>query len=601
MGGSPLIHVENGDNSLGGYVMNKTALIDRVAGPALTLILAATLAACGGGGGSGQPQGSSSPPAGTFVRTLSASPDFDTNMPFNTDLQSRVQQLYPAEWIRASGYINSLGFTRYSDQADPVTCNEVTIKLGHTDEPELDYPGSANVENGEGSHVTVLDNDTVIIPAGNAGEYFDIPLSAPFYYNGKDNLVVEVLRTTECDGEVLLAWAYKSNAAFESGYVVEPYGTTTDAYRPARFRFAGGDTQVHPQGVASTSYVPFQGLYLDRRAQFLYRSGDINGEGPIAGIAFKSGDPPGADSAYTVDITLGHTTLSSLEPAFADNINVGSPVTVASQLEFVIPAYMPAGSMIWLPMTSTFDYNGTDNLVVDIKVTSAPNSPLPLTASATGAGVRRIAASSTDPVAGLSDATVPHIGVRFHGGKVGVLRSIATGWIDGAVYTDTFPFGLDPAGRRQYLYRSAELGGSGQITRLACRIGNNDVDMVEGDYTVTLAHTTATTLVSGFETNLTNPTTTNRTTVHSGPLIMPARLQGDWQEFPLPTPFAYNGKDNLIVEIRGTTSEPLWGGCLTAGDHEYLTANRRLGWHTADAEIGSLYHLLPDMLFDIER
>jgi hypothetical protein len=80
---------------------------------------------------------------------------------------------------------------------------------------------------------------------------------------------------------------------------------------------------------------------------------------------------------YVVTVRLGHTTLSALAGSFAANFNSGAPVTVASGLSFKVPAGIPVGHPIWIPLSGVFNYNGTDNLIVDIEVSGARAPPAP--------------------------------------------------------------------------------------------------------------------------------------------------------------------------------------------------------------------------------
>ena len=73
---------------------------------------------------------------------------------------------------------------------------------------------------------------------------------------------------------------------------------------------------------------------------------DINGSGPITGIAMISNVTTLVAASYTVNVTLGHTSLSTLTNTFADNFDSGNPLMIAAALTFNIPADVPGGTPV---------------------------------------------------------------------------------------------------------------------------------------------------------------------------------------------------------------------------------------------------------------
>lgn len=568
----------------------------RIIIPAPAILAIAILSACGSRGGDNTPAvtAANPVPSGTFIKSTTIVGDAGTSNPFTIGDYNQVQQLYQSDAISAEGYISKVGFRRHGEQLEDVTCPNVTIKLGHTAQPELTNNAFDNVENGSGSHVTVLDNDSVTIPAGIDGEYFDIELTTPFYYNGRDNLVVEVVRTAACSGIVKTKYNIQNWQAFSATiYSDVGTGALQNIVRQARFEFSGGDTHVEPSAGASTTYVPFSSNAALHRLQILYTSDEIAGSGAIAGLALVNNTTTSQET-YTVDIALGHSSLGALGESFEENFNGAAPVVVASNLDFVVPAGLPAGSKIWLPLTGIFNYNGTDNLVIDIKVKNAPATGLAWRGAPIDTA-RRLYGPLDSPL-GTTANWAHHIDLRFHGGKAGVQRTIGTqlDWTNVAI---DYPL-LQPDAIRQYLYRSVELGGAGKITSLACRIGGIDIGETLGvTYNIQMSHTTETTLVATLDDNLVAPTT-----VFSGTMDVPAIKQGDWHKIALTTPFSYNGKDNLVVEISGTSPGNI-SGCIVDAtvSNETLNFGRMAGVNDSAGTIGSILNYLPDMLFDIQR
>ena len=221
--------------------------------------------------------------------------------------------------------------------------------------------------------------------------------------------------------------------------------------------------------------------------------------------------------------------------------------------------------------------NGTDNLIVEVATSSGTaNTPL-RTAAITG---RRVAVNDTTGTAadGAVDDIAYHIALRFNGATMDI-NTQGGGVGDG--FSD---------GKRQYLYLASELGTKGTITKIACRSAYNAAVNTGFLYDMVLSHTAATTLGGNFAANLTNPMP-----VFSGALGTPAVLIGDWIEIPLSTPFAYNGKDNLVVQIAGTGGA---GGVGCRVNFGYVA--RRVFASSSTATLGTVSDYLLDMRFTLQ-
>jgi len=507
---------------------------------ALSLTAAvALLSACGGGGGGGGfvPTGLST---GTFTKiTPTAAPDGSVGG-WSTTSYIHYQFLYTAGAINASGKITGISVQYRADVASQISCPNVTIKLGHTNLANLTTTFANNVQTGQGSQVTVLNNSTVTFPAGTTGTYQTISFATPFEYNGRDNLVVDVERTSACS-------AYLSdNGVANAGYtalnftsvVANPTGTTSTGIQNYKMVFGGGDNRVSYPGNAGNA-IPFWNLGGGSHVQMLHLASDINGSGPITGIAMISTEAPTNAASYTINVKLGHTSLAALTTSFAGNFNAGSPTTVATGLTFNVPAGVPAGTPIWLPLTGTFSYNGTDNLIVDIEVTS-PVTENTFWSYDSGLASRRMYAN-VGSATGTVNSGAYHTEFRFHGAPVSVIT-------DGGADTG-FAFSTGTNGRLN-LYRASELGSAGTINSIACRMQNaNSVASSYANYRVIIGHSNVDTLDATAANNFVSQTTAVNATIS-----VPAGLvAGDWIEVPLSTPFAYNGTSNLAIWM-GTTA-----------------------------------------------
>ena len=99
--------------------------------------------------------------------------------------------------------------------------------------------------------------------------------------------------------------------------------------------------------------------------------------------------------------------------------------------------------------------------------------------------------------------------------------------------------------RNQYLITSSELTTAGivggrQITALAFYVLTKNSTQAFTGYTISIGHTTATNLSTGFVA----PTFTQ---VYSGDYTVPGT--NNWFDIPFTTPFTWNGTDNLVVQI----------------------------------------------------
>ncbi|MCP4371878.1 MAG: hypothetical protein GY797_27740, partial [Deltaproteobacteria bacterium] len=157
---------------------------------------------CGGGSssGGGGGGGSTSLATGGFTKTIDPTDDTSYSSTYFSGGTRHSQNLYPVSEIVGSGNITSI-FVEYADvEAADITCADVTIKMGHTTSGSLVTTFANNVEQGAGSFQTVLTNASIVFPAGLIGDWIEIPLDTPFYYNGVDNLLVDITTNVACSG-----------------------------------------------------------------------------------------------------------------------------------------------------------------------------------------------------------------------------------------------------------------------------------------------------------------------------------------------------------------------------------------------------------------
>jgi hypothetical protein len=500
-----------------------------------TVVSALLLTACGGGGG-GSVAGPTALATGTFIKSfVPAGAVTFTNYPFdNQDVKS--QNLYLASEVNGSGNIATLRFQRGYDGAS-VTCPNTTIKLGHSILSALTPTFASNMDNGRGSSITVLNNATLSIPAGVVGDWFDIPLTTTFSYNGVDNLVVQIENATACSAKAQVN--FYNGVGSNRRLVSLATDTTpgTPEYNPTtgtasltqtlmQFVFGGGD---NPVGLGvSGSAVPFSSTM---RLQNMYPISEITGTGPITGVALKTFATTTAGS-YTVTLQMGHTTKSDLIGDYTGNYDVDAPVTLVSNATFTVPGGIPAGTYLWLPFSGSFTYNGNDNLIVDIMVSSLTTTLNQFEYSTTS-NVRSFVGPGTSN-------TSRSVKFRFNGGPMDVITDSSS--------SENGGFAMSPFGRVK-LYRATELGTAGTINSIACRLTSAPTATSYSNYKVIIGHSNVDALSTTSADNF-----VSQTTAVNGTVTVPAGLgAGDWLEVPLSTPFAYDGKSNLVVWM-GTTA-----------------------------------------------
>jgi hypothetical protein len=554
------------------------------------LLLVFTIALAGCDGTSNQ-QVNIPAPTSSLTKTLALSGSGGTiDVPFaSTGGGRRSMMLYTAAEMKGAGAIKSISFKYNSDLTTAVTCPNTTIKMSHTNLANLDGTQDAgngifanNVNTGQGSQQTVLTASTVNIPAGTAGTYYTITLSTPFYYNGVDNLVVDIAHDA-CSGTV---WTTE-HASSGALVTLENAGATattgyTRAWRPdTQFNLSGGDSSIIYTVGVGPNVIPFGGT---NKVQLLYTAAEINGSGIITGIGFPVGDSPTTSSSATVTVTLGHTSLTGLTATYANNFNIGTPVVVANAQTFTVPAGVPYGTYVWIPMPDgAFNYDGTDNLVVQIE-TSGILGGIHLIMGSGGTNTRLLGAPGD--LTGTFDSGQHFIKFRFAGGTMDVITAGGD--------SNSFPFSSSLNTKSQYLYFAEELGTKGTITKVACRLAYSSNNSAYNSFNVVLGHTTSTSLGSGtFSGNM-----ADAQTVFSGTFTVPAGLAaGDWIEIPLSTSFAYDGTRNLVVQLSSLAGTQDNNIIVSLDNTLYLKRRNYADDNTTDGVAGTENYLADLRLF----
>jgi len=546
----------------------------------VVVVATALVIACGGGGG-----GSKGLATGGFTKTVADVTDNTWGAPFYT-MASYEQHLYRAADINGSGYIESISL-RYAGDEPATACPDVSIMMGNSSAIILTTTFADNIEQGRGALETVLSSGPLTIPSGSAGDYFTISLDTPFLYNGVDNLIVYFEVPVACDNNLLLAadTATYSDIALWNGTGAAT-GSLYDHHLNAKFTFEGGDNTQDYGGV-NNNFWPFSSELP--RTQNLYLASDIDGSGPITGLAFQL-NQVSTEQTYTYSVTMGHTTLSALAATYADNYDAGSPVTLASAATFTVPAGIPAGEWFWVPLPDrTFKYNGSDNLIVEVEVTAGTGD---IDLRETDIPGTRAWGYAGNDVADNVDSTAYHVKLRFNGGPMQV---ITNGGVTG--YFPPFGFPGDDF-IMQTLYDNTALGTSGRITEFSFRLGADSTAFDHPDLNLVLGNTTLASLAG---TSLAGNIESGRTAAFSGTLSIPAGLKaGDWVTVPLTTPFNYDATKNLVVQWDGP---PNLSGIVSIGHTENsgrYTGHVQANLSDRTSDTGNSYDLIYDISLTLD-
>ncbi len=515
----------------------------------VVFLTALMFSACGGGGGGGSNGGGAPLATGLFSKTTPTAVSYNY-YPWNTN-DVKMQLLYPANQVNGSGNIKAIRFQLANNNGSAVTCPGTTIRLAHTLATALTTTFANNLAGGKGSFVTVLNVVTVTIPIGTMNSWFEIPFTTTFNYNGVDNLLVQIEKTAACSldiatntGNVASTRVY--SYAADGNPAIGEYNAHTAGIGPdgdsntLQFVFAGGTDAVIRSGAALYNVVPFS-ITSRHHVQMLHLASEINGSGPITGLGMVArGTTPTVAGSYKMTVKLGHALASALTTTFAANFK-DSPVTVASAMTFTIPAGNPAGTVIWLPITGAFNYNGTDNLIVDIQV-DAVTADNGWQARTSGANVRLLAYPGD--TTGILDNQAYDTVFRFNGGTIDVLAADFAVNLSGS--NQVFGTASAGGGQVQNLYDNTLLGTAGTINSVSVRLYNNSSTAATlTNFKVYMGHTgkAGYSLADSYASNM-----NENKLVYSGAFTIPAGLEaGDWITIPLQTPFTYDPSKNLSI------------------------------------------------------
>jgi hypothetical protein len=469
-----------------------------------------------------------------------------TTIPFNSGSDIKVQFLYTAAEVGGSGYITKIRLLAFGSDEENRTCKNITIKMGHTSLSALTTTWANNVETGQGAEITVLNNKTITVPKAADGSWITITLDRPFNYNGVDNLVVDYESSTKCSGYVSCIYTSTANREAPSMTVDNAAGVpefdtvNADSVGSSliwmQFVFAGGDNRLIHTGVTTT--YPFRSDTPHWCVQMLIPASEINGSGEITGIAFAAGDSPTSAGVFKIGVYVSQISSNTLvTTSFSDNLDIRDFVLAVETADFIVPAGVPAGSYLWLPVKNSFKYNGTDNLIVYVIVQSVTGANFAIQLDNGGTGTALFGTNT--PNATVENCRF-NMKLRFKGSTADIIGS--------GNHNLYPPFHGTVTGQFQPLYRGAELGINGSIDSIAFRLKNDSAAESYGNISISIGHSDLDALALGpaYLDNM-----VGEQTVFTGTVSVPAGLKaGDWVDIPLDTAFTCTPGKNLAIYIR---------------------------------------------------
>jgi hypothetical protein len=131
------------------------------------------------------------------------------------------------EEVGSAMTIESIAYQRsdFGDSIATASLEHFEIYMGLSEEDVLDTQFDANYI--EDSKYLVYSSDPQAISAGK-NEWIQFDLDTPFWYNGTDNLIIEIMWSWGVEGDHLLTWGWDDFGRSLFGYYGSPVGTYED-------------------------------------------------------------------------------------------------------------------------------------------------------------------------------------------------------------------------------------------------------------------------------------------------------------------------------------------------------------------------------------
>ena len=302
-------------------------------------------------------------------------------LPIKTDTRhSYSQQIFTAEEMGGSRTIYSIAFN-YSGNTNYDLTRNVKVYFAHTQKDEFEAAGEDFINADDLTKVY-----SGVIRFDEESGWTTLVLSAPFVYNGTDNLVVAVVDNSNfstsavpfaCSGDARSRAAsvsdyysisivnplsaddralcyYRSNIRFGLEYI-EPPAHVVDTIETESYLQVGTGTETQP--------LPLSTNYNYSYSQQLFASWEMGGERDIYTVSFNyTGNTYEGDIIRNTKLYMGHTDKFEFDYS-TDWVSIADVYNVCNSTDTI------NGESGWITyvLRTPFHYNGTDNLVVAVR------------------------------------------------------------------------------------------------------------------------------------------------------------------------------------------------------------------------------------------
>lgn len=314
--------------------------------------------------------------------------------------------------------------------------------------------------------------------------------------------------------------------------------------------------------VAGTTEDTFEGRMFTTSIRVhvmqVYLSTELQASGVIKSLTLYYQSPvTGLITCPNLVIKMGHTDVSVLNATYASNYErgQGSLVTVYDG-----PVTLAAGDSVTIELDEPFNYNGTDNLIVDIVRNGGCGANAPLSAHTTASARNAndtyppTESEATRAVAPRVEEYVAKVRFNFAGGDSTMKCN------ENAAAVNLF---VNYATMAQILFDKDRVSGSGPVTGLGFALKTNSPGTDEV-YTLTVSmwHAAGTGLTGGGTWTDNFKSGASTLVAENATFTIPANTPaGTYVWLPLNGAFGYNGTDGLVVDIEtaagGTDDQPL--------------------------------------------
>lgn len=275
----------------------------------------------------------------------------------------RCQFLYTPNQVGAEGVIKRIALNRSTNAVG--NFSDLKIYMAHTELYDLTTTFSDNYQ---GYKIEVYSVDEYETNSSNNDPWINFNLNRNFTYDSSHNLLIEMV--WQGDGNTNVRTQYSDIYTGRRRLINWDLSSTTgtgDYLLPVmRFETEIMDNAVIDEG-KSSNYWPFapeSEPFLNY--QMLYKSSSIKGNGNIDKISFQSyPTTPQWAVVENLTIKIAHSTNDSLD----ENLHLHNSSPWVEVLTSPYYNVSTKGDVGWIEfdIEDTFDYNGNDNLLIDIR------------------------------------------------------------------------------------------------------------------------------------------------------------------------------------------------------------------------------------------